>query len=251
MPTAEGELRRRTGASERSPSPRPGVRVGALIFDLDGVLIDTEATLYSVWMQVFSEFGCSFTRAEWHALLGTNDGLESPYTWLEQRSSVSLPPRDELRSAIRAKEQEHVAALGPMPGVEDWLAEASELGMAIGVASSSPRSWVSARLEQLRVTDRVHGVVCGGEGHRSKPAPDLYLAACEQLGVAPGRAVAVEDSRNGMLAARAAGLACVVVPNEVTLDMTFDDASYVLGALSEMRLVEVLDLLGQSERPEL
>ncbi len=56
----------------------------ALTFDLDGVLIDTEATLYSVWMEAFSQYGCSFTGAGWHALLGTNDGPESPYTWLEQ-----------------------------------------------------------------------------------------------------------------------------------------------------------------------
>lgn len=224
----------------------PPIRHDALVFDLDGVLIDTEATLHSVWLQTFSDYGCSFTRTEWHALLGTNDGLESPYVWLEQRASVSLPPRDELRKAIRTREREHVAALGPMPGVEDWLADAAELGLAIGVASSSPRSWVSARLEQLHVDDQVHAVVCGGEGHRSKPAPDLYLAVCDQLGVSPGRAVAVEDSRNGMLAARAAGLACVVVPNEVTMDMTFDDASHLLTSLSEMRLVEVLELLEHS-----
>lgn len=168
------------------------MRHEALVFDLDGVLIDTEATLYSVWMQVFADYGCSFTRAEWHALVG----------------------------------------------------------MAIGVASSSPRSWVSARLEQLRVVDRVHGVVCGGESHRSKPAPDLYLAVCEQLGVSPDRAVAVEDSRNGMLAARAAGLACVVVPNQATLDMTFDGADHLLTSLTEMRLIEVLDLLERSAQPE-
>jgi beta-phosphoglucomutase-like phosphatase (HAD superfamily) len=127
--------------------------------------------------------------------------------------------------------------------VVEWLDEAHRLNMAIGIASSSHVEWVQGHLERLELIDRFACLSCFDDVLQAKPAPDLYLAACESLGVDPAQAVAVEDSRNGILAAKAAGMAAVAVPHGLTEHLDFTEADLRLSSLAEMPLRTALSRL--------
>jgi beta-phosphoglucomutase-like phosphatase (HAD superfamily) len=124
--------------------------------------------------------------------------------------------------------------------VVSWLDEATTLGLPVAIASSSPPDWVLTHLERLGLTSRFAHVACATDGVPGKPEPHTYLAACAALSVPPAHALAVEDSPNGALAARRAGLRCVVVPHALTERLDLAHADLRLRSLSEMSLREVL-----------
>ena len=222
-----------------------GPEFKAVVFDLDGVLIDTEQTKYQVWRHVFEDFGARFTRRQWQTLIGTTRE-ESPISWLRDRATSPLPDPDDLQALLLAEEMSAIENLGAMPGVREWIDEADELGLALAVASSSSRNWVEARLEQIGLSTRFAAVICPTSELRSKPSPDLYLAAAQALTVEPSHAVAIEDSMNGIAAARDAGFACIAVPNALTIDMDLSRAHHRLRSLAGSSLAATLTVLAQS-----
>ena len=121
-----------------------------------------------------------------------------------------------------------------------WLQQARELGLVVAVASSSPRSWVSGHLERLGLLDRFERLHCREDVERAKPAPDLYLAAAHAAGVSPADCLAVEDSPNGVLAARRAGFYTVVVPTPLTAGLPLEAADERLASLAAAPLRAVL-----------
>ena len=137
-------------------------------------------------------------------------------------------------------------ALTVLPGVTDLLDEALSHGVPCAVASSSESSWVCGYLDRFEIADRFAAVVTRDMVPRPKPAPDLYVEACRRLGAKTDECVALEDSVNGVTAARAAGLYCVAVPNPVTTRFALDRAHYIAPSLSEVRL-ETIDNLLASE----
>jgi HAD superfamily hydrolase (TIGR01509 family) len=122
------------------------------------------------------------------------------------------------------------------PGVVETINAAVEMGLRLGVASSSSRGWVVEHLDRLNLLRHFEAVCTSDDVERVKPDPALYRLAVERLGVEPGHALAIEDSRNGMLAAKRAGLRCVVVPNEITGGMAFDEADWRVRSLAEFEL---------------
>jgi HAD superfamily hydrolase (TIGR01509 family) len=227
----------------------PASRFDAIVFDLDGVIVDTEQALYAVWREVFTEFGCSFERDEWQALVGRS-GEPGPYEWLARRSPLPLPALDELRATISARELLQVEQLGPLPGVVAWIDAARRRGLGLAVASSSSRRWVEARLDGVGLLARFDAVICRDAQLRSKPEPDVYQAACRALEVESSRAVAIEDSHNGVLAAVAAGLRCIAVPHDLTADMDFTAADFVVPSLDALDLDAALQrLAAPTDRP--
>jgi HAD superfamily hydrolase (TIGR01509 family) len=130
-----------------------------------------------------------------------------------------------------------------MPGVEQWIADVRRLHLGIAIASSSPIEWVHGHLTRLGVRDRFDHVSCRDVDVPGKPAPDVYLRACEALGVSPADALAVEDSPNGIAAAKAAGLRCVAVPNAITAPLDFSQADLVVASLAEVPLAAAIERL--------
>ena len=127
-------------------------------------------------------------------------------------------------------------------GLRDLLVDARARGLRLGVCSSSTPKWVVGHLDRLGLTALFDGIQCRDRPDlRAKPAPDLYLAACAGLGVRPDEAIAFEDSRNGMLAAQAAGMRCVVVPNALTCAMDLDGADHRFASLADVSLASLLD----------
>jgi putative hydrolase of the HAD superfamily len=133
--------------------------------------------------------------------------------------------------------------LAPLPGVVERLQEAASRGLPLAVASSSGRDWVEGHLGRLGLRDHFAQLRCKEDVPRVKPDPALYRAAAAALGVAPGEALAFEDSPNGTAAARAAGMACVAVPGPMTAGLDFAGAALRMASLAERSLDQILAAL--------
>ena len=157
-------------------------------------------------------------------------------------SDATGAPEAELRAARREVRDALIADLQPLPGVCDWLEKAQERGMA--VASSSPRSWVEGHLARVGLLRRFPVLATAEDVDRVKPHPAVYRAAIRRLGVETRETLALEDSPNGLAAARAAGVACIAVPGPMTAGLAFDDARLVLDSLAQRSLSSVLSEIG-------
>lgn len=158
------------------------------------------------------------------------------------------PTGAELFARKQPLNEAAIATAGPRPGVVEWMETALAGGLRIAIASSSERWWIEPKLAAHgldRFVEHVSSWDGPGCGLRAKPAPDLYEHACAALGVEPAAALAVEDSANGVNAAKAAGLWCVATPGPFGAYMDLGAADLVLGSLAERSLHDVLALLGQ------
>ena len=207
------------------------------MFDFDGVVLDSEAANFDVWADVYRDHGCELTVADYLAAMGGRSF--NLYDLLVSRSGIDVLPEHELRASKNARHVAAVSEMLPNPGVEKWIADARALGLAVGIASSADRPWIEGHLTRMCITDLFDHVSCWEGAVPAKPAPDVYLLACEALGVAPHEAVAIEDSPTGILAARNAGMKCVAVIHRVTETIELA-ADLVLPSLDAMTLEEAL-----------
>jgi HAD superfamily hydrolase (TIGR01509 family) len=213
-----------------------------LIFDFDGLLMDTESTMLASWQYEWRQHQLELA-AEGFFVEHGGDVSEQRYARL---ASAVGPGYDRAASHARrvAHRDELNAALDLAPGIRAWLDQAGELGLRLAVASSSPRAWVARLLEQVGQLNRFERVVCGDEVERVKPDPGVYLLALAQLGVPPEQAVAFEDSPHGVAAAKAAGLRCVAVPNRHTDPATFGAADLLLSSAEDLPIEGILGAWG-------
>jgi HAD superfamily hydrolase (TIGR01509 family) len=211
-----------------------GRRPDALIFDFDGLILDTETCTYEAVVEIFAEHGEVLDAAWWRSILGTAD---HPH-WTEQLAAQLGEPVD--RAALVARREARrlpvIEALAACDGVADLLDAADAAAVPAAVASSSASGWVVPHLERLGLRHRFRAVVTrddvGGNNARTKPAPDLFLVAAAALGADPARCVVLEDSPNGIAAGRAAGMAVVAVPGPVTRPLDFGAADRVVDSLA-------------------
>jgi HAD superfamily hydrolase (TIGR01509 family) len=214
--------------------------IRGLIFDFDGLILDTETPSLLSWEEVYREHGCEFPFQQWAEVLGTSGGGFDCHQYLEEQAGCALD-RDLLRARRRARTDELIALGTALPGVVEYLDEARTMGLRLGVASSSPRAWVEGHLRRLDLIAWFDVVVCAEDVPRVKPDPALYQRALVRLGLRPEEAIALEDSPNGITAARAAGIRCVAVPNPVTARLRIDHADHQLASMLEMPLASLLD----------
>jgi HAD superfamily hydrolase (TIGR01509 family) len=218
-----------------------------MIFDFDGLILDTETPTYRTWQEIYQEHGHELDLAIWAATIGHQPGLApwDPHRHLEELIGRALD-RDEIRARRRPRSDALIELELPRPGVERWLVEARELGLRLAVASSSPREWVEGHLVRLDLRGAFEAVLCAGGELRGKPWPDVYLGALAALDVPAHEAIAIEDSSTGVAAARAAGIYTVAVPNDITAGMDFADASLRLTSLADMTVRDLLSLQARS-----
>ena len=217
--------------------------VRALVFDFDGLIIDTEVPVYQAWAEVYERHGQRLEPEFWGSIIGYGLDHFDPLADLERRVGRPID-REAVQSARRLRQMELTMTLEILPGVREWRRDAVERGVRLGVASSSGRAWVVGHLERLGL-DGWDCVRCRDDVARTKPSPDLYVAVLGCLEVAPDEAVAVEDSSVGVEAAKAAGLYCVAVPSSLTSVQDFGHADLVLPSLAALPFSE---LAGRLER---
>ena len=214
--------------------------IQALIFDFDGLILDTETPDFQSWQETYQAYGASISFAEWARWIGTM-GTFDPYRYLEQQLGHPVD-RAAVRARRRARFDELMAEQAVLPGVLEYVREAGRLGLKLGIASSSPREWIVSRLGPLGLASYFAAVSSGDDVECTKPDPAVYLAALAALGVEAHQAIALEDSPNGILAAKRAGIYCVAVPNALTRQLSFDYADLYLDSLADLPLEELLAL---------
>jgi len=222
--------------------------VRALVFDFDGLILETEIPVLESWRRVYEEHGVELPMDTWLETIGTADHEFDPFAHLQEL--VGRPLQREPMQSRRILHRDAILhAQETLPGVRDYIEEGRRMGLKLAVASSSRRRWVVGHLERLGIHEHWDAVKTADDVEKTKPDPALYLAAVEALGVQAAEAIALEDSRNGVLAAKAAGLWCVGVPANLTRDMDLSDADVILGSLSDLSLPDLIARLAQTEPP--
>lgn len=210
----------------------------ALVFDFDGLILDTEWTVYQAISEIYTDHGHQLDLDWWRAGVGTVGSSD----WSARLEALVGSPldHDELNRRSIASHHALVDALDPLPGVAELVDAAHAAGLRLAVASSSKTAWLDRNLDRLGLHGRFDAL-CGRDvvDGRAKPAPDVYLAALEAVDADPGEAVAIEDSPHGVAAAKAAGLACVAVPNRITAPGDFSAADLVVDSLAALTLADL------------
>lgn len=223
-----------------APSALPSsAMIRGLVFDFDGLIADTEGPEYRAWAETWAEHGHKLTLDEWCVAIGTVGGFD-PLAELAARVGSSIGDLGAVEGRRRERHRLHMDGLAPLPGVVDHLVAAKSAGLATAVASSAPPWWVEDHLASFGLIDAFAAVRAYDGTCPPKPAPDLYLAACSAIGVAPSEALAYEDSPNGVAAAKAAGLWCVAVPHDLTRHLDLSAADLVVDSLASVSLAELL-----------
>jgi HAD superfamily hydrolase (TIGR01509 family) len=212
--------------------------IRAIVFDFDGLILDTEEPVYRSWLEVYQAHGEELPFERWVQIVGSTTIEFHPQHHLEERLGRSLP--QEVLDKRVGRRTEMILANTLLPGVVEHLDAAKESGLKLGVASSSTRAWVTGHLARLGVLERFDCLRCRDDVPHAKPEPDLYLAVLDCLGVPASEAIAIEDSPNGVLAAKRAGMRCVAIPNSITARLDLGQADVVFGSLAEVTLAELL-----------
>jgi HAD superfamily hydrolase (TIGR01509 family) len=205
-------------------------RYRAVVFDMDGLLLDTEVLWQRAEAELFRRHGAAYTIADALAVMGTSFDVTARYfaERLGEPAERGAALVDELRVLMLAELRRDVAG---RPGAVE-LVERLRNRVPLALASNSSRNLVDAAMLTAGLTDAFDAIVTADDVQHPKPAPDLYLLACERLGVAPGEALALEDTAPGIAAAKAAGLTCIAVPQFAETDASAADR--IIDSLEEL-----------------
>lgn len=213
--------------------------IKALIFDFDGLIIDSESPEFEAWHELFAEYGRELGLELWADLVGRPPTHFDLYGYFCKHIDPVIEV-EKLRQDRRARVIALTITQPILPGVEEYLQSGTALGLRIGLASSSTRDHVRGHLHRLKLLDYFHSIRCFEDTDRHKPDPTPYLKVLEDLGAKADEAIALEDSPNGVAAAKAAGIFCVAVPNPITCRLPLEHADHRLASLAEEPLEKII-----------
>jgi HAD superfamily hydrolase (TIGR01509 family) len=191
-----------------------------LLFDFDGLILDTETPIFKAWEDKFEEYGKKLLLEEWAEILGkSNDELGPLEGFLNGFDEEHK--RKEILAEVSKRESELVLQQKPLPGVKELIIKAKEHKLILGIVSSSDQNWVHSHLERLGLRDYFDHTSCAEEVEIAKPDPALYTLGLKKSGLDRENVLVLEDSPHGVLAAKKAGLFCIAVPNQLTSQLPF------------------------------
>jgi HAD superfamily hydrolase (TIGR01509 family) len=211
----------------------------AVIFDFDGVILDSETPEFEAHRQIFARHGLDLTMDEWCGCVG----LWQSVNWfdvLTTRGQTTLSR--EAFVAEKRRIAREVVQMEPLPGIRELLDGLAARRIPTAVASTSPARWVLPAADELGIRQYFTTIVTGDDVERRKPAPDIYVMAAARLGVLPSRCVAIEDTRPGLVAAKTAGMRVVVIPHLLTETHDLADADLRVSSAIELDLERLRDV---------
>lgn len=210
-----------------------------LIFDFDGLILDTEVPGFVAWQEIFAKYNLPFTHENWHKAIGTGPSAYDPA--LDLCSQVKEPLNaEEIRQNQLMRAHKLLEDVEILPGVLEFIKKADQNGIRMAVASSSPRDWVMTHLTRLDLVKYFDFILTAENVVKVKPSPDLFLLALRELEIEPDEAIVFEDSPNGITAARDAGIFVIAVPNEITKLMNTSHASIEIPSFTEIDLDQLV-----------
>jgi HAD superfamily hydrolase (TIGR01509 family) len=213
--------------------------IKGMIFDFDGLICDTETPELCAWKTLFADHGLSFPFERYQETIGAVHNDDSPFIFLEEMLRHSVD-RDEVKERFLLHRNKLIEIEPIRPGILNYLNEARRAGLIIGLASSSPRSWIDFHLNRLSITEYFGCIKTCNDVSKTKPDPELYNKALECMNLQPHEVIALEDSPNGVLAAKRAGIYVTVCPNEATSIFDFKSADLVVNSLEDLPFDELL-----------
>nr|WP_280521184.1 HAD family hydrolase [Paenibacillus mangrovi] len=223
--------------------------IKAVVFDFDGLMVDTETPAYHAFCKVYREYGKELPLEKYAQCVGTSFDVFNPYTYLTEILQHSVDP-EVIRKQVDVQYKELLQHIQPRPGVVGYLTEARELGLKIGLASSSFLGWIEPYLTKFNLHGYFDSINTADLVKQVKPDPELYLLSLQKLEVQPEEAISFEDSLNGFTAAKRAGMHTVIVPNEMTSTFQFEHYDLKIPSMDSMSLKEVIQRLEQQNRVE-
>ena len=214
--------------------------ISAIVFDFDGLIIDTETPSYIAFKEIYHEYGIDLPLSVYAQCIGTSFQHFNPYTYLSEQVNID---EERVRRQFKAKYADLLELAELRPGVTDYLESAKRLQLKIGLASSSNLSWIEPHLKKFEIFPYFDTIQTADLVRNVKPNPELYVRALQALEVKGDQAIAFEDSLNGFKAAKAAGLNCVIVPNEVTRHFEFADYDLMVPSMADKKLDEVIEII--------
>ncbi len=212
-------------------------RVRALIFDFDGLIVDSESPGFRAWSELYASHGCELPFEKYSACIGTIGAFDL-HAYLEEQTGRSFE-RADLERACNSRWLDLMDDQPLLPGIASCVSSAKRRGLGLAIASSSTEKWVTRNLRKFALLGYFDAVCTSDHVSVVKPDPALYLLALEKLGVAADEAIAFEDSPNGILAAKRAGLYCIAIPNPLTRDLPLELADRRLSSIEEFDLDHV------------
>ncbi len=215
--------------------------LNALIFDFDGLILDTETPEYLTWQVIYREFGLELDPQIWGQFVGGTGASDyHPLPHLERLLGYDLD-RSALEARARFESLERIDQQPLCEGVLETLEQAKLLGLKLAVASSSHHDWVDGHLKRLGLFEYFQAVICADDvaPGRTKPQPDLFLLALKTLSVSANQAIVLEDSPNGVLAANRAGIFVVAIPNPLTALLPMVGENIRLSSMAHLKLADL------------
>ncbi len=217
--------------------------IKAVVFDFDGLILDTESVWFECYQEVLRGYKMELALEQFAPSIGTHGTEFLDYIDLTLKQPGISVEIDKAVGLLHQQKMEHLEARA---GVKEYLEEAQQLGLNIGLATSSNRAWIERFLTRLGLVDYFQVIRTSDDVTRVKPDPELYTQVVTAMGIAPAEALAFEDSLNGLTAAKAAGLHCTIVPNPVTSFLPFEHHDLRLVSMTDMTLSEILDRMNES-----
>lgn len=214
--------------------------ISGLIFDFDGLMIDTEMPRAVTWQKVFENNGFTLSMEDYFKTIGSDDTAYDPAEDLAERTHFKLS-KEEINAWVVERSQQIIFEQPLLPGVENIIRKAHDSGLKLGIASSSFRDWVVPLLEKHRIQQFFEVVFTRENVRFTKPDPELYLSAMKAMGLLPKSSIAFEDSTNGIKAAKTAGMYCIAVPNQITRTMDLQIADKIVDSFNDLTIAELIN----------
>lgn len=215
------------------------MNIRGIIFDFDGLILDTETPEVMAWEKVFKQFGHTFPVERYLEMIGKASDNHFVHGFLREYGLTE----EQLHSALQ-EYHATITATGyldkPRAGILEFIQSAQQAGLRLGVASSSFATWVYGNLARLKMEHLFDPICTRDNVSNGKPDPELYNLVLQKWGFAPNEALVLEDSPNGILAAKRAGLPCIAVPNPITSKMDVSLADMIFPSFEDFTLHEIL-----------